>query len=59
MSESSDYSSSSDSNLTSTEQEGGNMMNDMMSLGSIVSSCTLCILFIIMTSVLANKSYCK
>lgn len=54
MSESTD---SSDLSIT-TEQDGGSIMNDMFSLGSIISSCTLCILFIIMTFVLADKSYC-
>ena len=57
MSELSEYSTSSDSNLT--EQEGGNIMTDIMQVSSVASSCTLLILCIIMTAVLSNKSYCK
>ena len=57
MSELSEYSTSSDSNHT--EQEGGNIMTDLMQISSVASSCTLLILCIIMTSVLSNKSYCK
>jgi hypothetical protein len=54
MSESSDTISS-----VLIEQDGGVSMNEMYSLGSIISSCVLLILFIIMVAVLANKSYCR
>ena len=57
MSKSSEYSTSSDSN--NTEQEGGNIMTDIMQVSCVASSCTLLILSIIMTAVLSNKSYCK
>jgi hypothetical protein len=42
-----------------SEQEGGNPMNDIMSIASVASSCTLCVIFFVLIGVISNKNYCK
>lgn len=42
-----------------SEQEGGNFTSDMISVASVASSCTLCVIFFVLIGVINNKNYCK
>jgi ABC-type phosphate/phosphonate transport system permease subunit len=49
------------SSIDGGEQDGGigDPINNIISVTSVASCCTLVILFGVMVGVLANKSYCK
>jgi hypothetical protein len=54
---------SSELDLSSTseslDQDGGFGGNSIISIGSVASSCTLCVIFFVLIGVIANKRYCK
>jgi hypothetical protein len=48
------------SSSSGSEQEGGDpFTGDIMSVASVASSCTLCVIFFVLIGVISNKNYCK
>ena len=50
-----------DLSSTSEDFDGGGLFggNSIISVGSVASSCTLCVIFIVLIGVIANKRHCK
>ena len=56
---SSEYNLDLTSSVGGSEQDGGNLQNDFITIALIASSCTLLVLCATMIGVIANKNYCK